>query len=69
MNQAKRSLLLVIGEEIDITYSYWDGSGHRRHIKVCVCVCVLMGGGYDSYLFLFTDAERKHNSTVSSKMS
>ena len=24
----------VVGEEIDITYSYWDGSGHRRHVKV-----------------------------------
>ena len=21
-------------EEISITYSYWDGSGHRRHVKV-----------------------------------
>ena len=23
------------GEEVEITYSYWDGSGHRRHVKVC----------------------------------
>ena len=22
------------GEEVEITYSYWDGSGHRRHVKV-----------------------------------
>lgn len=22
------------GEEIEITFSYWDGSGHRRTVKV-----------------------------------
>ena len=22
-------------EEIEITYSYWDGSGHRMSVKVC----------------------------------
>ena len=26
--------MYYLGEEIDITYSYWDGSGHRRHVKV-----------------------------------
>jgi hypothetical protein len=24
----------IKSEEIDITYSYWDGSGHRRHVKM-----------------------------------
>ena len=24
----------VKNEEIEITYSYWDGSGHRRSVKV-----------------------------------
>ena len=24
----------ILGEDIEITYSYWDGSGHRRTIKV-----------------------------------
>lgn len=23
-----------VGEEIEITFSYWDGSGHRRTVKV-----------------------------------
>jgi protein FAM50 len=22
-------------EDIEITYSYWDGSGHRKSVKVC----------------------------------
>lgn len=26
----------LVGEEIEITFSYWDGSGHRRTVKV-VC--------------------------------
>lgn len=34
------SLLMVrlcpcLDEEIQITYSYWDGSGHRKRVKVC----------------------------------
>jgi len=27
-------LCYFAGEEVQITYSYWDGSGHRRHVKV-----------------------------------
>ena len=23
-----------VGEDIEITYSYWDGSGHRRSVTV-----------------------------------
>ncbi len=30
----------VAGDEINITYSYWDGSGHRRRVKVGVSVCI-----------------------------
>ena len=26
------SVFHSIAEEIEITYSYWDGSGHRRHV-------------------------------------
>ena len=28
---------VVIGEDIEITYSYWDGSGHRRTLTVETC--------------------------------
>lgn len=31
--EAKRQFCFV-GEEIEITFSYWDGSGHRRTVKV-----------------------------------
>ncbi|KAB1253010.1 Protein FAM50A [Camelus dromedarius] len=31
--QAKRQFCFV-GEEIEITFSYWDGSGHRRTVKM-----------------------------------
>ncbi|XP_070358579.1 protein FAM50A isoform X1 [Equus asinus] len=31
--EAKRQLCFV-GEEIEITFSYWDGSGHRRTVKM-----------------------------------
>lgn len=23
-------------EEIEVTYSYWDGTGHRRSVMVCM---------------------------------
>ena len=36
---------LYVDEDIDITYSYWDGSGHRKHVQVrenmCTCVGVV----------------------------
>lgn len=25
---------VLVDEDVEITYSYWDGSGHRRTIKV-----------------------------------
>jgi len=33
-------------EEMDVTYSYWDGSGHRRTIRVtkgmfCFCLFIV----------------------------
>ncbi len=28
------SVSLSAGEEIEITFSYWDGSGHRKTVKV-----------------------------------
>lgn len=28
------SILLITEEILEVTYSYWDGSGHRRVIKV-----------------------------------
>ena len=30
-------LFVFIGEDIEITYSYWDGSGHRRTLTVETC--------------------------------
>lgn len=29
------SMLSEIDEDIEITYSYWDGSGHRKTVEVC----------------------------------
>ena len=33
-NKNLMSQKFILGEDIEITYSYWDGSGHRRTIKV-----------------------------------
>jgi hypothetical protein len=27
------------GETIEITYSYWDGTGHRKSVEVSPCPC------------------------------
>lgn len=32
-------------EDIEITYSYWDGSGHRKSVMVCLRVCFLRVAG------------------------
>ena len=33
LSQTRADFLFFTDEDIAITYSYWDGSGHRRHIK------------------------------------
>ena len=38
------SALCSAGEEVEITYSYWDGSGHRRHVKVSASLVHLQLG-------------------------
>jgi len=32
--QAVFFFFFLLGEEIEITFSYWDGSGHRKTVKV-----------------------------------
>lgn len=40
-------LRLSAGEEIEITFSYWDGSGHRKTVKVtCLEPRSLLGGAF-----------------------
>jgi protein FAM50 len=29
-------------EDIEITYSYWDGSGHRKSVMVCVYYSLIL---------------------------
>lgn len=33
-------------EEIEITYSYWDGSGHRKSVTVCFQMSCYCAGAY-----------------------
>lgn len=43
--ETKRQFCFV-GEEIEITFSYWDGSGHRRTVKVGSVDCALHSPGH-----------------------
>ena len=58
------SLCICIDEDIEITYSYWDGSGHRRHITVSEEATVAKQGLKYMYA-LCLDEEGPHYSSIS----
>ena len=33
-SEMKIACVFFVDEDVEITYSYWDGSGHRRTLKV-----------------------------------
>ena len=57
---------VTTAEDVQITYSYWDGSGHRRSVTVSHLKVVYHTHCCHDYL---VDAERQHNSSVPTEVS
>ena len=60
-----------IDEDVEITYSYWDGSGHRRHITVSETVILSKKSDFYNHglVMPLLDEEGSHYSSVSAQVS
>ena len=56
-------------EEIEIVYSYWDGSGHRRRVQVSESVWSLSMHKENAFSMFIVDEERTHDPVLPSKVS